>query len=297
MRLLRLLYTARLRIRSLLRRALVEQDLDDEFRDHLERRIEADVARGVTADEARSAALRTFGGVEQRKEECRDMRGTQSLDQFRQDISYACRMLRRTPGFAAIAIASLGIGIGANAVLFSLVDGLMLRPLHVPRPEEVVAVRELWPGSRPRLEVPYWEYLALRDGSAATLSLAAFNVFDRSVDNSRARIGIVSGNYFSTLQVGAAVGRVLTTDDDVTPLAHPVAVISDDYWTRQLRRLPDVLGQTVVINGTPFVVVGVVPRGFTGEWVGRPVDIWVTTMISRRRCARRCAPSIPRWRC
>ena len=107
MRLLRLLYTARLRIRSLFRRDRVEQELEDEFRDHIERRIEADVARGMTTDEARYAALRALGGVEQRKEECRDMRGTQLVDQFVQDISYAFRMVRRNPGFTATVVLTL----------------------------------------------------------------------------------------------------------------------------------------------------------------------------------------------
>jgi putative ABC transport system permease protein len=271
-----------------------DRDLAREVDAHLAAAEDEYTRRGLTASEARLAARRLVGGLDQIREQHRDARSFRWLDDARRDVRYAARMLRRTPGFTAIAIASLAIGIGANAVLFSLVDGLVLRALAVPRPGEIVAVRELWPGSRPRLEVPTWEYAGLRDGAAGVLSLAAYNVFDRSniavagpsasaaADAGRARVGIVSGNYFETMQLGARVGRALTPDDDRAPLASAVAVISDEYWTRRLRRTPDVLLHSLVLNQTSFAIVGVMPAGFTGVWVGRPVDVWVPMTMQAR---------------
>ena len=155
MRLLRLLYALPLRMRSLFRRDQVEQDLDDEFRDHLERRIEADVARGITAHEARYAAMRAMGGVEQRKEECRDMRGMRLVDEFRQDIAYAWRSLVKSPGFAVVTLVSLALGIGANPAIFTLINAVLMRPLPgVVNPEGLVRLSG-WSMSSAKFEAPW----------------------------------------------------------------------------------------------------------------------------------------------
>ena len=212
------------------------------------------------------------------------------LDDGRQDIKYAVRMLRRSPAVSATVIVSLAIGIAANTVAFSLRESLLVRPLPVPRPSELVNVRELWPGSRPRSEAPTWEFTGLRDGSTRVATLAAIAVFDRSnvfltgrdgtrTDGGRSRVAIVSGNYFPMLELQPALGRGLTPDDDRFPGGHPLAVLSAAYWRSRLAGSPDVLGTTVTINRTPFTIVGVMPDGFTGDWVGRPIDVWVPTMM------------------
>src|SRR5499426_1798676 len=141
MRLRHWFYTVPLRLRSLFRRNQVEQELDEELRYHIERQIEEHIAKGMTPEEARYAALRAMGGVEQRKEECRDMRRVRLIEELMQDVRYGLRTLRRSPGFTAVAVLSLALGIGVNTAIFSVVDPLMIRSLPVEDPEQLVVLR------------------------------------------------------------------------------------------------------------------------------------------------------------
>src|SRR5262245_50734868 len=141
MRFTRWFYTAPLRLRSIFRRQQVEQELDEELRYHIDRQIQENIAKGMTPDEARYAAMRALGGVEQRKEECRDMRRVNLIENTLQDLRYAGRMLRRSPGFTAVSILSLALGIGANAAIFQLLNGVRLRSLPVANPQELAEVR------------------------------------------------------------------------------------------------------------------------------------------------------------
>jgi hypothetical protein len=179
MRVLRLLYTVLLRLRSLFRRNQVEQDLEDELRDHLERQVEAGIARGMTHDEARAAAMRAFDGMEQKKEECRDMRRVNFIEHRLQDLRFAIRQILRYRGFATTAIAVPALGIAASVALFGFVDAAMIKPLPYAEPARLVTVF----GTRPdvaqnqnRGAVSYLDFLDWRERSRAFRSVAAYDV-------------------------------------------------------------------------------------------------------------------------
>ena len=272
------------RFRSLFRRAQVEAEMRRELDLHLAQLTKEHIAAGMNAADARLAALRDFGSLGRAEEECRDMRRVLPLEDLAKDLRYAVRWLTKSPAFTLTAVLSLALAIGANTAVFSVIDALMLRTLPVRNPEQLVAFFEDAPdGHGP---VPYgssydWlETYASRTRAFSDVSKIA--LIDREVSTSRtsgpARIALVSGNYFPMLGVGAAIGRTLTPDDDRIPGGHPVAVIAHSYWVSHFGADPNVLAQTFTLNGASYAIVGVTPRGFSGEWVGRAIDIWIPTM-------------------
>jgi predicted permease len=206
-----------------------------------------------------------------------------------QDVRYALRQLRRSPLFALTATLSLAVGIGANAALFTLVDRLLWRPLPVAHPEELVVVTD----QRSRVErSPRYSYpfhMSLVDQSTRGLQgIAAhfglpLNASIAGAGGVAARINgeLVSGSYFGILGAGIQRGRPLTADDDRTPGAHPVAVISDGYWRRGFAADPLVVGRDIRLNGHPFTIVGVAARGFNGTDTGHPADVWLPLAMQR----------------
>jgi predicted permease len=274
-----------LRLRSLFRRERVEQELDDELRYHIEQQTAQLVAAGASPADARRHALVQFGGIERRKDEVRDTRAVTWIEHLVQDVRYAARTLRRSPVFTTATVLSLGLGIGAATSVFGVVDALILRRLPVPSPDRLVVLREHFVPARTNDEMPYEEYMRLRDETHVFSGVAAMNIFDRSnitiggagggTDAERARVAIVTGNYFDVLGATARLGRTLTTGDDGALGAHPVAVISDAYRQRRLGDARDVVGRKLTLNGTTFDIVGVAAPGFSGHWLERPADIWV----------------------
>ena len=257
-----------------LRGGRMERELDRELRDHIERQTADYVAAGLGAAEARRRAVLEFGGLEQRKEECRDARGTRLVSDLAQDLRYGLRMLRKSPGFTFVAIASLALGIGANTAIFTLVDSLILRALPVRDAGALVRLKD---GSWTN---PIWEAIRERvpqlvEGAAACsdtqLDLASGG------EAQLAQAFYASGEFFDVVGVPAMLGRTFTRDDDRRGggAAGPVAVLSYAFWQRRYGGAADAIGRTLALNGIPFTVVGVTPPGFFGPSVGRSFDVAV----------------------
>src|SRR5262249_43691183 len=261
-------------LRSLFRRARVERELDEELQYHLERQIEENLAKGMTAEEARYAALRAMGGVERRKEECRDMRRVRLIEDLIQDLRYGLRTLRKSPGFTAVAALSLALGIGANMAIFSLVDAVLLKMLPVKSPEQLVAIESFnQRGERSKIfSYPIFEQL--RDRSQVFTGVLAAEDDTNSVEmvgpepggrTEQAEVQLVSGEYFQVLGVRAVAGRLLTAADNQKPGAHPVAALSYGFWRRRFAGDVSVIGQSITLKGQPFTIIGVTQPGFFGE--------------------------------
>jgi macrolide transport system ATP-binding/permease protein len=197
---------------------------------------------------------------------------------FWQDLRYGLRMLRKTPGFTAVAVLTLALGIGANTAIFSLVNTAMLRPLPVEEPGRIVSLSN---AARNRMfpTFSYPNYRDLRDRSGNVLSdLYAYRFapvsLSRDGRNERLWGYVVTGNYFEALGVGAARGRVITPDDDRAPGAHPVVVLSHGYWQKRFGGAEDVVGSQVVVNGRSYTVIGVAPEGFYGTEIIAAPEMW-----------------------
>ena len=274
-------FTAPLRLRSIFRRRRVEQELDEELQFHLEHKIEEGIAQGLPPDEARRRAMRAMGGLEQRKEEMRDMRRVNWLTDFFADTRYAVRSLLRNPGLAAFVVVTLAVGIGMTATPFSMLDALIFRPHPVPNPEDVV-----WLASTSRDNrydhFSYREYLDIRDqtrsyeGVIANTSAQAVGFAAEPGATPRVKIGmLVSGNYFSVLGVEPPLGRGFRKDEDEVPGRDAVAVLGWDFWKYELGGDPAAVGRTIRLNGTEFTVIGVAPEEFRGMLIFARPDLYV----------------------
>lgn len=243
-----------------------DDDLDDEIRQHL---------RMAAADQGEDAARREFGNIGLIKEVTREMWGWASLERLLQDVRYALRGMRRSPGFALTAVLSLALGIGANTAIFSLIDALLLRSLPVRNPHQLVELMIFQNGRRID-SFSYPVVRALADRKEIFPGLCGFSgaVFNAGPSGAIEHTpgAWVSGEYYETLGLQPVIGRLLTRDDD-QPGAVPVAVITDDYWRRKFIRDPQVIGRTLLIEGVAVTIVGVSPAGFAGANVGQIADI------------------------
>jgi predicted permease len=273
-------------IGRLFRRRGLERELDDELRFHLEQHTRDLIAAGVDPDAARREARLALGGLEQVKEAARDVRGTRWLEDWWHDTRLALRGMRRAPGFAAAALLTLALGIGANTAVYSLVRALLLEPLPVVRPNELSVLERVGLGDDHfQFSHPWYDRLrAVTPDSAglAAMSAAVRGYATIAEEPEQVMLQLVSGNWFSLLGVGVVAGRPFGPDDDRTIGGHPVAVISHGYWTRRFGADPRVIGRTLRINGMPLTVVGVIEPGFFGFSVGEAVEVWIPLMMQEQ---------------
>jgi predicted permease len=283
-------HAIRAKLRAILRSTKVEEDLHDELSFHLAMEQQSNQREGLDPCEAARRARVSFGGVEAAKESSRDARPLRWARMLVQDLRYASRSLRRSPGFAITAVLSLGIGIGASAAMFSLVDQVLFRLLPVKAPERLVLID--WRGPQfaaGRGSGNLLSYPLCRDLQAQTQFFDG--VFCRHPTGVTLVIGgqpqpvaaeMVSGTYFPVLGVRPALGRLIVPSDDVNPGAHPVVVLSYDYWRTKLGAASDVVGRTVLVNSHPMTVVGVAEATFRGVDLGEVPALWIPTMMTQQ---------------
>jgi len=249
--------------------------------------------RGETTEEAKRAARREFGNVGLVKETVRDAWGWRWLEDFLEDVRYGLRMLRKNPGFTAVAILSLALGIGANTAIFTLINDLMLKSLQVREPQQLVAfgkefgggvVDGIGPGDLDLF--PYELYKQMEGQHEGFQGITAYGSFIRPVSvrlsgtsaspASQAISHLVSGNFFSVLGANTLLGRPLDPSDDDTPGRSPVAVLSYHYWQQSSSGDPGVISRTIILNHTPFTIIGVMPPNFYGIQIDAdPPDMWL----------------------
>src|SRR5215472_1937241 len=271
-------YKLPLRLRSLFRKDKAEQELNEELQFHLQNQIDEFVAQGVNPQEARRAALQALGGVEQVKEECREARKMNLIENFGRDARLGLRMLRRNPGFTILTILCLTLGIGANAAVFSWVEGILLRPYPlVSDQERLVTLTGTVRDTRDETSWPDLLDVKRSCTLCETLSVSKITGATLSIGE-RAQVitgSIVSANYFDAIGVHPVLGRGFEPSEDTGRNAHPVVVISYHLWQTRFQGDPEIIGKTQRFDNVVHTIIGVMPEGFYGTFVGRAMEYWV----------------------
>ena len=268
------------RLRALWRRDAVLHDIDEELRAHLEMEIEANREMGMTPDEARLSAAKSFGNVSSVRDLAYEVRGGGFMETVWQDLRYSGRMLLKHPGFTIIAVLTLALGIGANTAIFSIVNAVLLRPFPYHAPDQLVTLGEFAPGasvSYPNF-VDWRAQSTLFESVSAVRSNESYN-FTGAGEPERLQGRLVSAGFFSLLGIKPVLGRDFVTEDD-HPGADPTVVLSYSFWSRRFGNDPNILGKQITLNNRSYTVVGVAPENFQ---YGLDADVSIPIGLSAER--------------
>ncbi len=275
------------RLKALFRRSALDTEFDNEVEAHIALLTERFERQGMTANEARYAAQRQFGGISQMKEELRERRGFPLFESFLQDARYISRQLRKSPVFTASAVLTLALGIGANTAIFTLVDQLILRLLPIENPQQVVelvgqGVHYGGNSGHNVLSYPMYEDIRDRNHVFSWMMCRRGEDFTIGISGQTQVISgeLVSGNYFGMLGIHATLGRVFTANDDLRAGENPIVVLSHAYWITKFGGDRNILGKTIRVNNYPMTIVGVSQPGFEGMEPGLPGEIFAPVTMS-----------------
>lgn len=274
-----------LRLRTLCGRSSVERELDRELAFHLDQQVEENIALGMPPADAYAAVKRSMGGLSQIQEECRDMRRTNQMETIWNDLKYAVRTLGRTPGFTIIIVLTLALSIGANSAIFSVIQGVLLRPLPYAKPDRLVRIY-FQSDSQPKFPLNPNDFRDFRERNRTFESVAAMTRHDVQLSGNGAdpvmlRAFAVSAGYFGTLGVKPARGRDFTTNDELAERWR-LAMLSDHLWRSRFSADPNIVGRTITLNGETYTIAGVMPpemqhpgNNFQAVADGDTVDLWI----------------------
>ena len=275
-------YIARMRLRSLFRRSQSELELGDELHAHLDKKIQQYIGSGFSQQDARFAALRDMHGIEQRKEECRDMRRMNWFEDAVHDFRYAFRLLRKSPGFTAVVVLTLALGIGANTAIFSVVNAVMLRPLPYPGSSRIAELGGMRKGGEIIYSHTVPEFIFLRDNASLVFdAVAGYQGGGTTSLRQQGKLDwvdaqSVTDDFFRALGVQPAIGREISRAE-TQPGGPSTAVLTDALWRRSFGANPAVIGTQVKLDDQSYTIVGVLPRDF--KFIEQPADIFVSLKL------------------
>jgi hypothetical protein len=262
---MKLFDSLRFRIAALFHRSRMNAEMDDELRSHIQHRADDLERSGLSRAEAERRARIEFGSQVRYKEESREVTGGALIESLLQDLRFGLRMLRKSPGFTCVAVVTLAVAIGANAVVFGVLNALILRPLNVPHAQSLWGIER---GPYNAVNQSYPDYLDLRDRNRSFEDLAAYNVANVGLDTgnnpSSSWILEVTGNYFDALGIQPYLGRFFHASDEHGPNSAPYIVLTHAFWHARFQDDRGVVGRTVQLNKHPFTILGVAPPEFHG---------------------------------